>query len=97
MQLDKISEVISHFIGMFEISVEEARQQKSYDEFKAAEAVKEDTPDLPSTNINVKAPYTLDDFDPHVPYMPVPPELELIDRQGRASGLRRPKFPKSSI
>ncbi|RVC43142.1 type I secretion protein, partial [Mesorhizobium sp. M4B.F.Ca.ET.088.02.2.1] len=68
MQLDKISEAISHFIGMFEISVEEARQLKSYDEFKIADAVKEETPDLPNTNINIKAPYTLDDFDPHVPY-----------------------------
>ena len=27
MQLDKITEAISHFIGMLEISVEEARQQ----------------------------------------------------------------------
>ncbi|UVK38510.1 type I secretion protein [Mesorhizobium sp. AR10] len=75
MQLDKISEAISHFIGMFELSVEEARQQKAYDEFRAAEAVKEDIPDLPNTNVNVKAPYTLDDFDPHVPYMGLKPEL----------------------
>ncbi|MDX8436799.1 type I secretion protein [Mesorhizobium abyssinicae] len=75
MQLDKISEAISHFIGMFEISVEEARQLKSYDEFKIAEAVKEETPDLPNTNINIKAPYTLDDFDPHVPYMGLKAEL----------------------
>ena len=77
MQLDKISEVISHFIGMFEISVEDARALKTYDDFNIAEAVKEETPDLPSTTINVKAPYTLDDFDPHVPYMGLKPELVL--------------------
>ena len=69
MQLDKITEVIAHFIGMFEISVEEARQLQAYDDFKIAEAVKDDTSDLPNTNINVKAPYTLDDFNPHVSYM----------------------------
>ncbi|RWI91122.1 type I secretion protein [Mesorhizobium sp.] len=77
MQLDKMTEVISHFIGMFEISVEEARQLKTYDEFKIAAATKEETPDLPNTNVNVKAPYTLDDFDPHVPYMGVKPDLVL--------------------
>jgi len=76
-QLDKISEAISHFIGMFELSVEEARQQKSYDEFKAVEAAKEDNTDLPSSNVTVKAPYTLDDFDPHVPYMGLKPDLVL--------------------
>ncbi|WP_192180230.1 type I secretion protein [Mesorhizobium amorphae] len=75
MQLDKITEAISHFIGMLEISVEEARQLKTYDDFKIAEAVEEETPDLPNTNINVKAPYTLDDFDPHVPYMGLKPEM----------------------
>ncbi|TIO81220.1 MAG: type I secretion protein [Mesorhizobium sp.] len=77
MQLDKITEAISHFIGMFEISVEEARQLKTYDDFKIAEATKEENPDLPNTNINVKAPYTLDDFDPHVPYMGLKPDLVL--------------------
>ncbi|MDX8448561.1 type I secretion protein [Mesorhizobium captivum] len=77
MQLDKITEVISHFIGMFDISVEEARQLKTFDDFKIAEAAKEDTPDLPNTNVNIKAPYTLDDFDPHVPYMGLKPDLVL--------------------
>ncbi|MDX8512181.1 type I secretion protein [Mesorhizobium captivum] len=77
MQLDKITEVISHFIGMFEISVEEARQLKTFDDFKIAEAAKEDTPDLPNSNVNIKAPYTLDDFDPHVPYMGLKPDLVL--------------------
>lgn len=75
MQLDKITEVISHFVGMFEMSVEEARQLKTYDDFNVAEAAKDETPDLPNTTINVKAPYTLDDFDPHVPYMGLKPEL----------------------
>ncbi|RWB90898.1 MAG: type I secretion protein [Mesorhizobium sp.] len=77
MQLDKISEVISHFIGMFEISVEEARQLKTYDDFKITAASKEEAPDLPSSTINVKAPYALDDFDPHVPYMGLKPDLVL--------------------
>ncbi|TPN85527.1 type I secretion protein [Mesorhizobium sp. CU2] len=77
MQLDKISEVIAHFIGMFEISVEEARQLKTYSDFKIADAEKEDNTDLPSTKVTIKAPYTLDDFDPHVPYMGVKPDLVL--------------------
>ncbi len=76
-QLDKISEAISHFIGMFEISVEEARQLKTYDDFKIDDVAKEDPADLPSTKVTIKAPYTLDDFDPHVPYMGLKPDLVL--------------------
>jgi hypothetical protein len=69
IHFDKITEVISHFIGMFETSVEEARQKMSYDEFSALQAAKEETPDLPNEDVTVKAPYELDDFNPHVPYM----------------------------
>ncbi|CDX36815.1 Type I secretion system ATPase [Mesorhizobium sp. ORS 3359] len=77
MQLDKITEVIAHFIGMFEISVEEARQLQVYDDFKIAEPVRDDTSDPPDTNIDVKAPYTLDDFNPYVSYMGLKPNLVL--------------------
>ncbi|TIQ35495.1 MAG: type I secretion protein [Mesorhizobium sp.] len=77
MQLDKITEVIAHFIGMFEISVEEMRQLQAYDDFKIAETVKDDTSNPRNTNVNVKAPYALDDFSPHVSYMGGKPNLVL--------------------
>lgn len=69
MQLDKITEAIAHFIGMLEISIEETRQLQAYDDFKIATAAKDDTSELAHENINVKAPYSLDDFNPHVSYV----------------------------
>ncbi|MBZ9795353.1 type I secretion protein [Mesorhizobium sp. ES1-4] len=77
MQLDKITEAIAHFIGLFEISVEDARQLQAYDDFKIADAAKGDAFDLANTNVAVKAPYTLDDFNPHVSYMGIKPDLVL--------------------
>lgn len=79
MQLDKITEAIAHFIGMFEVSVEEMRQLQAYGDFKIVEAAKDETSDLPNTNINVKAPYTLDDFNPHVSYMGIAPNPVVLN------------------
>ena len=70
MQWTRSSEAISHFIGQFELTLEEARQRRAYDEFKALQArAQEETPELPDEDVTVKAPYTLNDFDPHVPYV----------------------------
>ncbi len=75
MYMDKITEAISHFIGVFETTLEQARLRKAYDEFKALQATEEEATPLPHHTINVKAGYDLNDFTPSIPYAPVPPEL----------------------
>ncbi|TIM97697.1 MAG: type I secretion protein, partial [Mesorhizobium sp.] len=75
--MDKITEAISHFVGLFEITLEQTRLRKAYDEFKAAQAVEEETPELASQTVNVDAGYTLKDFVPSIEYSPVPPKLVL--------------------
>jgi hypothetical protein len=72
--MDKITEAISHFIGVFEITLEQARQRAEYDEFKALQALAEAMPDLPNYDVNVKVGYQFAGYMPHVPYAPIPPE-----------------------
>ena len=38
--LDKVTEAIAHFIGLFDTTIEEARQKQAYDEFKASQALR---------------------------------------------------------
>jgi hypothetical protein len=72
--MDKITEAISHFVGLFEITLEQIRQRAAYDEFKALQALMEETPDLPNHNVNVKVGFDFAGYAPHVPYVPLPPE-----------------------
>ncbi len=67
MHMDKITEAIAHFVGQFEITLEAVQQRKAYEEFKALQALAEKTPELPDVDVNVKATYELNDFDPHFP------------------------------
>jgi hypothetical protein len=90
--MDKITEAISHFVGLFEITLEQARLRKAYDEFKALKAVEEETRDLQHHTINVKAGYDLDNFTPSIPYLPVPPELFLLAAWSKV-GFQPPDIP----
>ena len=38
----------------------------------------QETPELPDEDVTVKAPYQLNDFDPDIPYVPVPPVIEKL-------------------
>ena len=78
MYMDKITEAISHFIGVFEVTLEQARLRKAYDEFKALQALEKEAPPLEHHNVNVIVGYDLEDFTPSIPYAPVPPELVLV-------------------
>jgi hypothetical protein len=71
----KTTEAIAHFIGLFEIGVEEARLREAYEEFKALQAAQKEPPELPYVPVNTKAPYALNDFTPHIPYQPRAPEV----------------------
>ena len=60
----KWNEIISHFIGIFEVTTEEARLRAEYDQFKAHSARPSDQPDLPIVDPDIKAPHELGDADP---------------------------------
>ena len=68
--MDRITEEISHFIGMFQMSIEQARMRDAYDDFLPRTAISSD-PDMPEWNpSNLKASYELIGYDPGVDYDP---------------------------
>lgn len=73
----KVTDAIVHFIGLFEMSGEQARLKLAYDEFKAAHKTDEQQPDRPTVTIKIDVTHKLEDFDPYVPYLPVKPGIEM--------------------
>ncbi len=64
MAFDDKSEIIAHFIGIFETNTEAARLRTDYDNFRA-EVKKFDGPnDLLNVNVNVTSPYATNGFVP---------------------------------
>ena len=74
--MDKITEVIAHFIGLFEITSEEGRARSSYREFHAKDEGRPTIPLHEGESVVIRAPHTLEDFDPFIPYRPLPPSIE---------------------
>ncbi|EHK54153.1 hypothetical protein [Allomesorhizobium alhagi] len=77
--MDKITEAIAHFIGLFQITLEEARLRDAYEEFKAQQARKQDEGDLSGLQVTAGAPFAFEGFSPEVKYAPVPPEYVWLD------------------
>ncbi|MCG5478730.1 type I secretion protein [Sinorhizobium alkalisoli] len=75
LHFDKATEAIAHFIGLFEIKIEELRLREAHEEFTASRQDERAPPELPFVPVNVKAPYDLGEFNPDVPYKPLAPEL----------------------
>lgn len=75
---DKVTEAITHFIGLFEMAGEEARLKQAYYEFKAQQKADEQLPDHEVSTAKFAAPHTLEDFDPSVRYLGPRPEIEQI-------------------
>ncbi|MCY6380692.1 hypothetical protein [Hoeflea prorocentri] len=73
--MDPVTEIIAHFIGVFNIVVEEQRARMDYDEFKALEKITDEDNELPNINVTVKAPHEFVDYIPHVNYTPPPVDL----------------------
>ena len=70
--MDKITEEISHFIGIFHTSIEQARLRESYEDF----AFRSQRGDVPSDLLpdrSFEAPYELLGYDPLLNYRPVAP------------------------
>ncbi len=71
MSFDWTTEVLSHFIGLFEIADERARLRDDYDRFKRDQARDEEMKFETMGAVKNKAPFKLDKFTPHVKYKPV--------------------------
>jgi len=72
MSMDRTTETIYHFIGHFELALDELRLRTEYETFKAEEALDEDAAALELGKANVKSPFKLKDYDPEVKYTPPP-------------------------
>jgi hypothetical protein len=90
--LDKVTQTIAHYIGLFETTLEEARLRGEYNEFKAVHEPDKAPPDLPNVPVKLAAPYELVDFKPNVPYLPAEPDLVGLQSAPYA-GLQPPAVP----
>jgi len=68
--MDPITETIAHFVGFFEMAVEEARGRLDYDEFRALKAKAEKDAELRSVDYHGDASFQLTDVDPDLRYIP---------------------------
>jgi hypothetical protein len=75
VHLDRISEAIAHFIGLFQITAEQARLRDDYLEFKALQAALDQTPPDDHAQITFQTPYDFDDPDPGLRYVPAGPAI----------------------
>lgn len=73
--MDKITEEIAHFIGMFQLSAERAIQREAYDDFLAHKPVDPDLPPPHPDKSPFAAPYDFLGYDPGVKYFAPGPEL----------------------
>ena len=76
MYLDRISEAIAHFIGLFQIAAEQSRLRDDYLEFKARQVAPDPTPPDEHLPIAFRSPYDFNNPDPGLHYVPAGPALE---------------------
>lgn len=73
--MDRTTEAIAHFIGLFTMAVEEARKSDVFEKFTPLRAQADDLPSLPGSEIDFAAPYQLEGYDPGIVYRPTAPEI----------------------
>ncbi|WP_306150975.1 hypothetical protein [Roseovarius sp. MMSF_3281] len=66
MSRDLTTEAISHFVGFFSQTVEEARMRQDYDAFKAMQRLNDQHDGLLNVTVNVSSDYNLADFEPNL-------------------------------
>ena len=76
VHLDKITEAIAHFVGLFQIETEQARLRDDYLEFKALQALKTAPDEHVATQVTFQSPYDFNDPDPGLHYVPAAPAIE---------------------
>ncbi|MGR3758313.1 MAG: hypothetical protein ACU0AT_13905 [Tranquillimonas sp.] len=79
--MDKISEIIAHFIGTFHLSLEGARLRADYEKFRLAQKADRPLSDDEIGPVRKLPDYRLEDFDPRLSYRPdaLPPEQVTLD------------------
>lgn len=75
MRLDKVTEAIAHFIGVFGITTEGDRLRLDYKEFRDPAHADPDQPELPNVNVRSESPYELNPYVPETLYRPVEPDI----------------------
>lgn len=78
MLMDKTTEAIAHFIGLFEIAVEEARLRQDFNEFQIKRDPEPQQPALLDIDVAMQAPYDFVEMDPGLRYQPLPPDVVLL-------------------
>ncbi len=68
--LDKLTEIISHLIGIFHTTVEAERLRDAYEDFKYQQLHSE-VNDIEIAPVHFELRYTLRDFDPELKYTPL--------------------------
>lgn len=69
MTLDRTTDTIAHFIGLFHLDIEEMRLRMEYEAFEFARD-QHDTAPIEPSEIEIKAPFKPKGFDPEIPYIP---------------------------
>lgn len=71
MPLDRISEEIAHFIGLFHLDTEAARMRDGYEAFRTVRDAEVPPDDLPRVTIKLNAPYDVKPFEPGLKFHPL--------------------------
>ena len=77
MYMDRTTEAIAHFIGLFAITIEQAWQRQAYDSFAAEALLPPDPNPLPNIETSFSAKYALVGYEPGFIYRAPAPELAL--------------------
>ncbi len=70
MSFDRTTETIAHFVGHFDMLLDELRLRAEYSEFKAQEQLNEEHEAFELSKVKVKTGLKLDDYDPKLKYVP---------------------------
>lgn len=77
--MDYVTEIIAHFIGVFNITVEQERARIDYDSFKAAQEHIDEEASLSVSTYAFHESHTYREFDPHVGHNPRIPDLVTVE------------------
>ncbi|KAB7610157.1 type I secretion protein ATPase [Amylibacter sp. SFDW26] len=64
MAFDATTEIVAHFVGVFDIAIENAKLRDNYDRLKALKGQEAEYEELNNITVNLKAPYTLKGYEP---------------------------------
>ena len=73
--MDRFTEAIAHFIGLFQTSTDELRLRKDFEEFQASRTAEKQLAEIPVVPVDPKAPFLFNGMDPELNYQPVPPDV----------------------